>query len=87
MFDFLILCVGRFSSVPKIPTFPQKGGPEMFRGRVLHSMDYSRIPHPDAAELIRDKCVVVVGSGKSGMDIVAQCAKANGERYYNRRKN
>jgi dimethylaniline monooxygenase (N-oxide forming) len=43
-------------------------------------MDYSRMPHADAHELIRGKRVVVVGSGKSGMDTVAQCARANGER-------
>jgi len=42
-------------------------------------MDYSRMAHADADELIRGKRVVVVGSGKSGIDIVAQCAEANGE--------
>lgn len=77
-FDFLILCVGRFG-VAKIPAFPHKGGPELFRGHVVHSADYSRMPHEDAAELIRGKRVVVVGAGKSGLDIAAQCAQANGE--------
>jgi dimethylaniline monooxygenase (N-oxide forming) len=78
-FDFLIICLGRYG-IAKVPTFPQGRGPEVFQGQVLHSMDYSRMPHADAHELIRGKRVVVVGSGKSGMDTVAQCARANGER-------
>ncbi|CAL4998795.1 unnamed protein product [Urochloa decumbens] len=79
-FDFLILCVGRYG-VAKHPKFPDEAGPEVFRGQVLHSMDYSRMPHADADELIRGKRVVVVGSGKSALDIVAQCAVANGSEY------
>ncbi|WVZ92926.1 hypothetical protein U9M48_038956 [Paspalum notatum var. saurae] len=79
-FDFLILCVGRYG-VAKLPTFPEGRGPEVFKGRVLHSMDYSRMPHADADELIRGKRVVVVGSGKSGVDTVAQCAQANGTKH------
>ncbi|WVZ81627.1 hypothetical protein U9M48_028982 [Paspalum notatum var. saurae] len=79
-FDFLILCVGRYG-VPKLPSFPDGRGPEVFRGRVLHSMEYSAMAHADAAELVRGKRVVVVGAGKSAMDTVAQCAEANGSRY------
>ncbi|KAJ1258936.1 hypothetical protein BS78_10G114300 [Paspalum vaginatum] len=79
-FDFLILCVGRYG-VPKLPRFPEGRGPEVFRGRVLHSVEYSAMAHADAAELVRGKRVVVVGAGKSAMDIVAQCAEANGSRY------
>jgi cation diffusion facilitator CzcD-associated flavoprotein CzcO len=75
-FDFLILCVGRYA-VAKLPKFPHEAGPEVFHGQVVHSMDFSRMPHADADELIRGKRVVVVGSGKSGIDIVAQCAEAN----------
>jgi cation diffusion facilitator CzcD-associated flavoprotein CzcO len=42
-------------------------------------MNYSRMAHADADELIRGKRVVVVGSGKSGLDTVSHCAEANGE--------
>lgn len=63
----------------KLPTFADGRGPEVFRGRVLHSMEYSAMAHADAAELVRGKRVAVVGAGKSAMDIVAQCAGANGE--------
>ncbi|KAF8650534.1 hypothetical protein HU200_063906 [Digitaria exilis] len=79
-FDFLILCVGRYG-VPKLPTSPHGRGPEVFRGRVLHSMEYSAMAHEDAAELVRGKRVAVVGAGKSAMDTAAQCAEANGSRY------
>jgi dimethylaniline monooxygenase (N-oxide forming) len=41
-------------------------------------MEYSAMAHADAAELVRGKLVAVVGAGKSAMDIVAQCAEANG---------
>jgi cation diffusion facilitator CzcD-associated flavoprotein CzcO len=63
--------------VAKLPKFPHEAGHEVFHGQVLHSMDFSRMPHADADELIRGKRVVVVGSGKSGIDIVAQCAEVN----------
>ena len=63
----------------KLPTFADGRGSEVFRGRVLHSMEYSAMAHADAAELVRGKRVAVVGAGKSAMDIVAQCAEANGE--------
>lgn len=42
-------------------------------------MDYSSMDHTAAAELIRDKRIAVVGSGKSAFDTVAQCADVNGE--------
>ncbi|KAK3121724.1 hypothetical protein QOZ80_8BG0659710 [Eleusine coracana subsp. coracana] len=79
-FDFLIVCVGRYG-VTKIPTFPPNKGPEVFHGKVLHAQDYSHLEDHDAAELIRGKRVVVVGSGKSGLDTAAECAEANGSKY------
>ncbi|XP_058722930.1 probable flavin-containing monooxygenase 1 [Vicia villosa] len=44
----------------------------------MHSMDYSSLDNEIAAELIKNKSITVVGSGKSALDIAAECANANG---------
>ncbi|KAK1632893.1 hypothetical protein QYE76_007208 [Lolium multiflorum] len=78
-FDFLILCIGRVSGVPNIPSsFPANGGPEAFRGQVLHSMELSNMDDADAAALVKGKRVAVVGAGKTAYEIATECTEANG---------
>ncbi|CAI9769769.1 unnamed protein product [Fraxinus pennsylvanica] len=76
--DFVILCLGRYSDVPKFPNFPANKGPEAFPGKVIHSMEYSNMDHATAHKFIQGKQVTVVGFQKSGMDISMEISTANG---------
>ena len=77
----MILCVGRFSDVANMPEFPLGKGSEMFKGQVMHSMDYSGLDYETATNLVRGKQVVVVGFQKSALDITMECSKLNGKIY------
>jgi dimethylaniline monooxygenase (N-oxide forming) len=74
--DFLILCIGRHSGTPNIPKIPANG-PELFKGKILHSLDYSYMDN--VAHFVKGKHVTIIGSGKSAFDIAAEVAKVNGE--------
>lgn len=77
--DFVILCLGRFSDVANIPEFPIDQGPEVFEGKVMHSIEYSNLENEKARDLIKGKRVTVVGFKKTALDIAMECATVNGK--------
>ncbi|TKY54385.1 flavin-containing monooxygenase 1 [Spatholobus suberectus] len=76
-FEFVVVCVGKYGDIPKIPAFPHKKGPEVFKGKVMHTLDYCKLDQEGATELLKGKKVVVVGFKKSGLDLATECAQAN----------
>jgi dimethylaniline monooxygenase (N-oxide forming) len=60
-----------------IPAFPHKKGPEVFNGKVLHTLDYCKLDQQASNQLLNNKKVVVVGFKKSAIDLAVECAQAN----------
>ncbi|KAL5559577.1 hypothetical protein UlMin_035788 [Ulmus minor] len=80
-FELLVVCVGKYGDIPRIPTNNwnnnSKSGPEVFSGKVMHSIDYSKLDKEAARSLLKGKKVVIVGYKKSGIDLAKECAEAN----------
>lgn len=76
-FELLVMCIGKFGDIPRMPTFPANKGEEIFGGKVLHSMDYSKLDKEAATELLEGKKVAIIGYRKSAIDLAVECAEAN----------
>ncbi|CAN7063731.1 unnamed protein product [Brassica oleracea var. botrytis] len=76
-FEFVVVCTGKYGDVPRIPTFPAKKGPEIFKGKMMHSMDYCKLEKEEALDLLRGKKVAVIGFKKSAIDLALESALAN----------
>ncbi|XAR49163.1 Flavin-containing monooxygenase [Bertholletia excelsa] len=76
-FELLVVCIGKYGDIPKLPSYPPNKGPEVFNGKVLHSMEYSRLGKKEAYELLHGKKVAVVGFRKSAIDLAVESAEAN----------
>ncbi|GMJ11128.1 flavin-dependent monooxygenase 1 [Hibiscus trionum] len=76
-FEFVVICIGLFGDMPKVPEFPNNKGPEIFKGKILHTIDYCKLNNEAASQLLEGKKVVVVGYKKSAIDLVVECAQAN----------
>ncbi|XP_042507030.1 probable flavin-containing monooxygenase 1 [Macadamia integrifolia] len=76
-FEFLVVCSGKYGDVPMMPRFPHNKGPDVFHGKVLHSLDYSKLDEEAASELLKGKKVVIVGYKKSAIDLAVECGEAN----------
>ncbi|KAK1302574.1 putative flavin-containing monooxygenase 1 [Acorus calamus] len=76
-FEFLVMCIGKYGDLPRMPVYPYKKGPEVFKGKVMHSMDYCKLSKEETQNMMRGKKVVVVGYKKSAIDLAVECAEAN----------
>lgn len=79
--EFVILCIGQFSGVANIPEFGENEGPEVFKGKVMHSMEFSATKQLGVSKFVKGKRVAVIGSHKSAIDIALECANLNGSKY------
>jgi dimethylaniline monooxygenase (N-oxide forming) len=76
-FEFVVVCTGKYGDVPRMPAFPPGKGPEVFKGQVMHSLDYCKLSEEETVKLMKGKKVVVVGYKKSAIDLALECAQAN----------
>ncbi|XP_057767713.1 probable flavin-containing monooxygenase 1 [Salvia miltiorrhiza] len=76
-FEFLVICTGKYGDVPVIPNFPVNKGPEVFKGKVMHTLDYCKLDEAESTQLMKGKKVVVFGYKKSAIDLAVECAEAN----------
>ncbi|KAD1033750.1 hypothetical protein E3N88_43389 [Mikania micrantha] len=76
-FEFIVVCMGKYGDVPIIPKYGVNKGPEVFKGKVMHSQEYSDLTPQDSSTLLKGKKVVVVGYKKSAIDLAVECAQAN----------
>lgn len=73
IFDVVMVCNGHYHT-PRIPKIP---GCDTYKGKQIHSHDFRDIHD------FRDKSVLAIGAGPSGMDIALQIAStANQVIYY-----
>lgn len=77
--EFVVVCIGKFNSAPKMPPLPSDKGPGVFKGKVMHAKEYLMMDELDAVDLIEGKKVVIVGTHKTAFDIATQCARENGK--------
>ncbi|KAK9075772.1 hypothetical protein SSX86_004101 [Deinandra increscens subsp. villosa] len=77
-FEFIVVCMGKYGDVPIIPKYGKNKGPEVFKGKVMHSQEYSKLKDDQSSrQLLKGKKVVVVGYKKSAIDLAVECAQAN----------
>ena len=72
-----MVCIGKYEDVPKIPEFPRSKGPEIFQGKVLHTIDYCKLQKEETSQLLKGKKVAVIGFKKSAIDLALECAEEN----------
>ena len=79
--DFVILHIRKYNDLPNIPDFPINKGPDIFNGKVIHSMDHVALGGNLATKFINEKRVTIIGLQKSVVDVVAKVATKNGKKH------
>jgi dimethylaniline monooxygenase (N-oxide forming) len=74
-----VVCTGKFGDIPLMPTFPHNKGPEaeVFKGKVLHTIEYCKLDNESTSDLVKGKKIVVIGFTKSVIDLAMECAQEN----------
>nr|CAB3491508.1 unnamed protein product [Digitaria exilis] len=78
-FEFVVMCTGKYGDVPRMPALPPGKGPEVFKGKMMHSLEYCKLSERETVELVTGKKVVVVGYRKSAVDLALECAPYAGK--------
>ncbi|GLT74198.1 hypothetical protein SLA2020_460090 [Shorea laevis] len=76
-FELLVVCIGKYGDIPKIPNFPPNKEEQVFMGKIMHSIDYSKLDQEATCKLLKGKKVAVVGYRKSAIDLATECAEVN----------
>ncbi|KAK9266049.1 hypothetical protein L1049_021454 [Liquidambar formosana] len=76
-FEFLVVCIGKYGDIPRMPIYPPNKGQEIFQGKVMHSMDYAKLDKEAARKLVEGKKVAIIGYKKSAIDLAVETAEAN----------
>ncbi|KAK4391904.1 putative flavin-containing monooxygenase 1 [Sesamum angolense] len=56
---------------------PENKGPEVFQGKVVHTLDYCKLDQEESTRLLKGNKVLIVGYKKSAIDLAVECAEAN----------
>ncbi|KAF7837582.1 putative flavin-containing monooxygenase 1 [Senna tora] len=76
-FEMIVVCIGKYGDIGKMPSLGRNKGAEVFKGKVMHTLDYCKLDEEAASQLLRGKKVVVVGFKKSAIDLAMESALAN----------
>ena len=72
-FDYVVSAIGQYTEGKHKPAFP---GQETFKGRIITERDI------DSPDLFKDKRTVVLGFGKTAVDVATMAAAATGQVYH-----
>ncbi|GBN61219.1 hypothetical protein AVEN_145459-1 [Araneus ventricosus] len=77
VYDVVLVCIVHINS-PKMPSFP---GQDLFKGRIMHTHSLKGV------SFCKDKTVVVVGMGCSGLDAAVEASNVGKQVSTIRRNN